>query len=165
MRRAILLGIVGALVLAAAPANAAAPTRTVIEIPRHIVFPAGEQCAFPIRLTLLDNTFTATVFANENGDPVREIDSGHLAVRITNQDTGDSVSYNISGPVITRFHSDGSQTVTFLGPGLFSLFPGDIGGPGLIRTIGRVVFHRAPSGAITNIAANVQPVDVCDLLS
>lgn len=165
MRRAMLLGVVGALVLAAAPAEASAPTRTVVEIPRRIDFAAGEQCAFPIRLTLLDNTFTATVFADENGDPVREIDSGDLFVRITNRDTGESVSYNISGPVITRFHSDGSQTVTFLGPGLFSLFPGDIGGPGLIRTIGRVVFQRAPSGAITSISANVQPIDVCDLLS
>jgi hypothetical protein len=165
MRRLVLLGIAGTLVLTAAPADAAAPTRTVIEIPRHIDFSAGEQCAFPIRLTLLDNTFTATVFSDENGDPVREIDSGHLSVRVRNQDTGDSVSYNISGPVITRFGSDGSQTITFLGPGLFSLFPGDVGGPGLIRTIGRVVFHRAPSGAITSISANVQPVDVCDLLS
>jgi hypothetical protein len=165
MKRALLVGIVGALILAASPAGATAPTRTVVEIPRHLTFHAGQQCSFPIRLTFVDNTFTATVFRDADGDPVREIDSGHLYVRVTNLATGESVSYNISGPTLIRYHDDGSQTLVAVGPGLFSLFPRDVGGPDLIRTVSRVVYQRAPSGHIASISPTTEPVDVCQLLS
>jgi hypothetical protein len=105
------------------------------------------------------------VFSDANGDAVREIDSGHLTVRVTNRATGESVTYNISGPTLIRYHADGSQTLVAVGPGLFSLFPGDVGGPDLILTTGRVVYQRAANGAITSISPIVEPVDVCEVLS
>ena len=165
MARTLLLASVATIALGIAPAGASAPERVTFTIPEVINFDAGEQCAFPIRLHFIDNEGTATLFFNDDGDLVREIDSGHLSVVVTNEKTGASVFYNISGPVMTTYLSDGSQTIRFRGPGLFSFFAGDVNGPGLIRTLGNVLFTRAPTGAITSVSPSGQVTDVCAVLA
>ncbi len=163
--RTLLLASVATLALGIAPAGASAPERVTFTIPEFIDFDAGDQCAFPIRLHFIDNVGTATLFFNDAGDVVREIDSGHLSVVVSNEETGASVFYNISGPQLITYSSDGGQRIQFRGPGLFSLFPGDVNGPGLIRTVGNVLFTRDPSGAITSISPSGQVIDVCALLA
>ena len=163
--RTILLASVATLALGIAPAGASGPERVTFTIPEFLDFPAGEQCAFPIRLHFIDNEGTAKLFYNDEGDLVREIDTGHLSVVVSNEETGASVFYNISGPQIITYLPDGGQRIQFGGPGLFSLFPGDVSGPGLLRTLGNAIFMRAPSGAITSISPSGQVIDVCALLS
>jgi YD repeat-containing protein len=163
--RTILLASVVSLALGIAPAGASAPERVTFTIPEFIDFDAGEQCAFPILLHFIDNEGTATLFYDDEGNLVREIDSGHLSVVVSNEETGASVFYNISGPQMITYLSDGGQRIEFRGPGLFSLFPGDVNGPGLIRTLGNVIFTRDASGAITSISPSGQVIDVCTVLS
>ena len=164
--RTFLLASIVSIALGMTPAGASAPERVTFTIPEFLDFAAGEQCSFPIQLHFIDNEGTATLFYNDAGDLVREIDTGHLSVVVTNEKTGESVFYNISGPQVITYLPDGGQTIRFRGPGLFSLFPGDVNGPSLIRTIGNLLFTRDATGAITSISpGSSQVIDVCALLS
>jgi len=86
--------------------------------------------------------------------------TGRLVVTITNTETGESVAYNISGPVhITS--QDGLETQVFLGRSL--LFTPDIG---MLVTSGRAVTTFNPdTGEFTLVSHQGHAEDVCARLA
>jgi hypothetical protein len=124
------------VVLSAQVAAAKAPSREpVIQDP--VTFRAGDVCSFAVHLENVRGGQTQTTYAN---GLVRF--TGSLWTRVTNLETGKSITINSSGPATLTTNSDGTVTVKATGPTLFFFFAGDLG-PGrdgaLLRMTGLVV--------------------------
>lgn len=124
-------------------------------------FAAGEVCPFPVRIEPVRLTAWATFF--EDG---RILVTGSGAQLVTNEDTGGSVFLTTAGSVSITPLSDGNEASSLHGRFLLLFFDGDVGGPGLIHTTGRVdeVFDTS-TGAITSSVIRGQSSDVCAELS
>jgi hypothetical protein len=127
--------------------------RIPVEIPPDIT--VTDVCAFEVAIHVDINK----EFSKEHQNGVTII-TGRLVVTITNTETGESVSYNISGPVhITS--QDGLETQVFLGRSL--LFTPDIG---MLVTSGRAVTTFDPeTGAFTLVSHQGHAEDVCATLA
>jgi hypothetical protein len=112
-------------------------------------------CPFPVAIHADINQ----EFSKEHQNGVTII-TGRLVVTITNTETGESVAYNISGPVhITS--QDGLETQVFLGRSL--LFTPDIG---MLVTSGRAVTTFNPdTGEFTLVSRQGHAEDVCARLA
>ena len=159
----VLLGL-----LAAAPAGAQRPhTPVPLPDPHPIVLPEGLYCA----------GFTAVVtFTELNQYIIREttVDgvttlkiAGHAQARVTNQSTGASVSYNISGPGTVVIYPDGAFSIDAHGPNLLwterdNSFPGV---PTISYTTGHVTVQVAASGQTTSYQLRGRQTDVCAVLA
>jgi hypothetical protein len=92
---------------------------------------AGVVCSFGVKITATSQQMERATLPNGI-----VIVTGAALVTITNQDSGASATYNISGP--TRFDpSTGRLVLTGLN---LLIGPADSGGPFLIVTSGRVSF-------------------------
>jgi hypothetical protein len=120
---------VAALLLLAQPASSA-PTVPNGET-TTITFAAGEVCPFGVEITATSGQMERVTLPNGI-----VIITGPIVATVTNQDTGASKTYNISGP--TQF-DPATGRVVVTGPNLI-IAPADSGGPFLIVTSGRVSF-------------------------
>ena len=93
--------------------------------------------------------------------------TGHAQATVTNQSTGASVSYNISGPGTVVVYPDGAFSIDAHGPNLlwtrseFS-FPGI---PTISYTTGHVTVQVAASGQTTSYRLRGRQTDVCAVLA
>jgi hypothetical protein len=92
--------------------------------------------------------------------------TGRARAIVTNQATGASVSYNISGPGTLVFNPDGSFSGDVAGPNLLwttraNSFPGV---PTISYTTGHVTFAVVPSGVTTSYSLAGPRTDVCAVL-
>jgi hypothetical protein len=112
-------------------------------------------CQFPVGIHVDINK----EFSKEHKNGVTII-TGRLVVTLTNTETGQSVTYNISGPVhITS--QDGLETDVFLGRSL--LFNPDIG---MLVTSGRAVTSFDPdTGVFTLVSYRGHAEDLCAALA
>ena len=127
-------------------------------------YPADVVCDFDLRIDTLVDTGHSITFPAAGDGTVRSLVGGHLVAKVTNEWTGASVTYNISGP--GKFVFDGDVlTIDGSGPWLLYGFPGDAGGPGMW-------FVRGQVGLVIDLTTGVwlaasKPrnlVDVCEVL-
>lgn len=151
------------LLVAAAPAAAAKPTREFLPAPEFIEFAAGELCDFPVRIDVLVNREYGTTFFDESGQPTHTIVTGRLVLRLVNLDTSDSVIVNASGPGLVVYEGDNIR-VTLRGRSLIFLPADHL----LYLNSGRVV--EFGNGAIQPVVLPVisqtgHRVDYCPILA
>ena len=156
--------VAAALILAAAaPASAGKPLREP--------FPQGDitisgSCDFDVFAhTVEDKVFAKTYFDND-GNPTRQILNGRLVNELTNVETGTSIVYNISGPVLITFFEDGSADVVFGGRSLLFFFPGEVEDlPLAFVNSGQVTIHVDPEGNTVGVDQVGDVEDVCAALA
>jgi hypothetical protein len=123
-------GVVSLLTVAAGGAAAAGPQRFAFE-PFVQTFVAGQVCEFRVRWdsdVLHANTLVFPV--NRAGDQViRSV--GEIRTRITNVDTGKSVTVGGGIRQDLVFHSDGTVNAIIDGTVVAGYFPTDLGGPAM----------------------------------
>ena len=156
---AVLAAVLTAVV--AAPVLAGKPDREPLELPPVIVMGAGEVCPFAVTVEFLVNNGKTMTFYRD-GEAVREIGTGSLKIRATNTSDPDqpSVTLNISGPVHTYFHPDGSSTSYFGGRSI-SLYPAGT----FVLTAGRAVVHFDAAGDFVSGSNAGFSADVCEMIS
>jgi hypothetical protein len=129
-------------------------------------FPAGVACDFAVAYEPVVNRLVATIFpADENGD-VRQVVTGTLVLRLTNEETGESITVNISGPGTFTFHPDGSFTIESAGPWLQFDPTRTLSNSALNLTWGRVVLEVSADGSLAIFTSQRGRVeDVCAALA
>jgi hypothetical protein len=104
-------------------------------------------CLFPVKITPLTVGQTLTIFTDQSGNVIMYLITGPLKVRVTNVDTGESRTLNISGPGRAVINED-RGTFTQEGPWLTLVLPGafqeDPEFAGLFLTKGTVVYEFDP---------------------
>jgi hypothetical protein len=138
------------------PVSAAAPVRVKLDLPPATI---SGLCTFDVAYVAVVNNEYNIVFSDSAGNQVKQITEGHLVLTFTDTSNGHSLTLNISGPGITTFNPDGSQTIVFLGNGI--LFTNNQ----IILNSGRVVIVApdALSPGVIVSASGVQR-DFCQLL-
>jgi hypothetical protein len=157
----VLLGL-----LSAAPAGAQRP---------HVPLPAPD----PVVLEGYCEGFTAVItFTTANQYVIQETTApagsttlkitGHARATVTNQSTGASVSYNISGPGTIVLYPDGAFSIDAAGPNLLWTAPENSfpGVPAISYTTGHVTVFVDASGQTTSytLAGGARQTDVCAVL-
>ena len=129
MRRLFLALVVMAvpLLLVANPAYATPPTREPVVLED---FTLTGHCSFNIVVQFVQNNEVATTFYDRDGNVVRQLVTGALKVRLTNEEAPEnSLLFNISGPGEFTPQQDGSTLLvgegTWINFGIFNL-PGQV---------------------------------------
>jgi hypothetical protein len=161
MRRTVVgVAVVAALALMPAAAQATPPVREPLGGDDFVL---TDHCTFDIGVEFVQNKEISTTFFDKDGDFVRQLVTGVLKVRLTNQeDPEHSVLFNISGPGRYRLLTDGSLQLT--GTGTWLHF-------GITDRPGELLFMHGPFTAninddgffLTKLPNNVQ--DACAMLS
>jgi hypothetical protein len=162
----ILIGL-----LSAAPADAQRPHPPYNPGPNPTVLPQGDYC----------DDFTAIVtftklnqyIVQDTTDPVTGVETlritGNAQATVTNQSTGESVTYNISGPATVVINPDGSFSADAGGPNLLWTTQANsfTGVPTISYTTGHVTFAVDASGKTTSytLAGGARQTDVCAVLA
>jgi hypothetical protein len=162
----ILLLAVISMLLTAAPASAGAPVREFLPAEP---FDLEGPCPFVIHVEFpVNNEYTIT-FTDDEGNPTRILVQGALFTTLTNTETDESVTLNISGPGEITFLADGSTLLRASGNWTIFFFPGQLGpgSPGsLVLNQGRMEILTAANGFDQQILSQSgQQTDVCALLS
>jgi hypothetical protein len=166
--------------LLAGPAVAANPHPPALN-PGTIPLPAADYCqTFDAVITIED--FNQYVIS-ETTDPVSGGTTFHITGRaratVTNLDSLESVSYNISGPGTLTVNPDGTFSGDLAGPNLLWTTKEDLGEfadevPTVSYTTGHVTFAVTdvdPSGAVDldttsySLAGGTRQTDVCAVLA
>lgn len=167
-RAAVVIGL-----LWAGPALAADPRVPFPPPEDPIKLPAGDYCeGFTAVITFQDvNQF----IISQTTDPVSEVTTFHITGRaratVTNKDTGESVSYNISGPGTLVLNPDGSFSADLAGPNLLWTERANLANvpdvPTISYTTGHVTFAVDSSGQTTSysLAGGARQTDVCEVLA
>lgn len=124
LRRAVVVGLAVALlglIVGSTAALGAKPDRSPYN-PGPLDLPAGFACPFDIRIETVSGELTETIFSNGS---VHYTGSRHE--RVTNLDTGASVTVPTSGRARFTFPDDGVVRFQASGRTLFYFFPGDVG--------------------------------------
>ena len=146
----------------ASPARADRPTR-VPATDFSFQFAGGDACPFAIEGTTTENNEYVTTYYDHDGNITKQISSGLFVEQITNVDTGESITRNISGPGVYTFAEDGTVTLDASGTWLFVTVPG---GPSPVYiNSGREVDEISPEGEITVLKQVGTQEDVCATLS
>jgi hypothetical protein len=160
--RKYLLTIVIATILAfsgAQPAHAEGPIKEPAVLD-PVEFPAGLVCEFPVRLEAEANRASIKFFPNG-----RVVITGFLWTRVTNLTTGESISFNTSGPGTFTPNADGSVDLRARGQSLFVFFPGDLGGARLLRTTGLIRETLSADNVVVAFSHTGGPEEnLCDTL-
>ena len=131
-------------------------------------FPAGQACAFSLRIEGSGGNQIMREFLDENGNVVRTLTTGTgSALTFTNLDTNATLSLRSNGAVTNVTNNpDGSQTVVTMGHNILILFPTDVpAGPTTTLYVGRVVFTIDSSGTFTLQQHSGKAIDICAALS
>ena len=167
MRRAVGGSLAVALLglLSAVPAGAQRP---------HVPLPTPD----PIELEGYCDGFTAVVtYTKMNQYIIKQTTApdgtttlkitGHARASVTNQSTGQSVSYNISGPGNIVIYPDGAFSIDAHGPNLLWTAPENSfpGVPTISYTTGHVTLFVAASGETTSYQLRGHQTDVCTVLA
>jgi hypothetical protein len=93
--------------------------------------------------------------------------TGHARASVTNQSTGQSVSYNISGPGTVVIYPDGAFSIDAHGPNLLWTAPENSfpGVPTISYTTGHVTLFVDASGETTSYQLRGRQTDVCAVLA
>ena len=123
-------------------------------------------CPFPVLIEYTRSTAHFRETTLPDGTIVFKVE-GSAFVTVTNQTTGTSLSYNISGPGTLTVRPDGSFSLDVHGPNLLwttvaNSFPGV---PQLAYTHGHVVVDVAASGQTVSYSLSGNSVDVCAALA
>jgi len=159
---ALMLGCATAL---APEAAASAPVRVPAPIGNTNIFPAGAACPFTLQGTLIGGNQVFTFF-----DDGRFLATGLHIDRLTNVDTGRSITLNLQGPVYVVPTADGGSVTRASGVTSYIFFPGDAG-PGDTQTGRTYLFTGAfvavsdPSGTVTSFKSFGTSKDVCAMLT
>jgi hypothetical protein len=122
--------------------------------------PAGEICPFP---TQFDPNLTGRITTFSDGRTLRHVRG---TMQVTNGLTGESVSLHVGGSITETPLPDGGVRSVASGPTLLFYVAGDVIGPGLFFTKGRVVdIFDGTTGSITSVRVSGQRTDICALLS
>jgi hypothetical protein len=168
-RGGVLVGALALLLgcaLALAPeASASGPVRIPAPIGNSNTFPAGSACPFTLQGTLIGGNQVFTFF-----DDGRFLATGRHIDRLTNVDTGTSITLNLQGPIYVVPTADGGSVLRASGVTSFIFFPGDAG-PGDTQTgrtylfTGYFVAISDPSGTVTTFKSFGTSKDVCAMLT
>jgi hypothetical protein len=155
----------------AGPALAADPRIPFPPPEEPIELPAGDYCeGFTAVITFQDvNQYIISETTNPvTGATILHI-TGRARATVTNEATGESVSYNISGPGTLVLNTDGSFSADLAGPNLLWTalknlkdFP-DV--PAISYTTGHVTFAVDSSGQTTSYNLAGRQTDVCNVLA
>lgn len=137
-----------------------------------VLLPAGDYCqGFDVLIEPVDfNQYIIRSTTAPDGTVTLRI-AGRARAKVTNQKTGESVSFNISGPGTYVFNPDGSFSGDLAGPNLLFTarsnllnFP-DV--PTVSYTTGHVTFAVDASGQTTSyeLAGGARQTDVCAVLA
>ena len=152
-----------ALVGGAAPSLAAEPPPDLT-----IDLPAGQACAFALRVEIWGNPYRVSrEFHDKNGNVVRMLTAGKGSTLVfTNLGTGEQFSLKPNGSVEhVAVNPDGSQTWTTTGHNVLILFPTDVpAGPSTTQYVGQVVFTVDLNGVFTLQSASGTATDICAAL-
>jgi hypothetical protein len=154
----------------AAPALAADPRIPLTADP--VVLPAGDYCEdFTVVVTPTDfNQYIIRSTTASDGTVTLRI-AGRARAIVTNQETGESVSYNISGPGTIVLNPDGSFSGDLAGPNLLWTARANLANfpnvPAISYTKGHVSFEVDPFGQTTSysLAGGARQTDVCAVLA
>ena len=154
-------GVCAALLLSAAPASAAPPFEGFsFTLESSSATDAADRgyCAFPVLLEGVQN-----VQSVPPGDPGSTRFVGAAFVTATNTETGESISFNVSGPFNPIATPDGGFTYTGTGGQLAytSVVNSFSGVSPLTYTTGLLKFTVAPDGTTTSYSARGRSIDVC----
>ena len=159
----LLLGL-----LSAAPAGAQRPhTPVPLPDPHPVVLPEGLYCSgFTAVVTFTELNQYIIRETTVNGVTTLKI-TGHARATVTNQSTGESVSYNISGPGTIVLYPDGAFSIDAHGPNLLwtELAKSFEGVPTISYTTGHVTLQVAASGLTTSYQLRGRRTDVCAVLA
>jgi hypothetical protein len=125
--------------------------------------PAGDPCAFPIRVTFPVNKVVAYTYKNAKGRVVAIYYTGALYERLTNLDTGKSILSNVSGNGMQIPRRDGSSILYGFGPFSSTQHPGDHPGPEFAVLHGISALRIAADGTKT-ILYSTRVTNLCDRL-
>jgi len=145
--------------IAAIPVSAAGqPLRQKLDFPPTGTF--GGICAFDVDYAIVVNTEYITTWFDSAGNPLRAQTQGRLVVTFTNaSNPAHRMTLNISGPGLTTFNADGSQTIVFYGNGLAFLEDD------MILSTGRlVVVAPDPLSPGQLVSASGNQRSLCELL-
>jgi hypothetical protein len=161
MRRLILLTVLlGLPLIIASPASATPPTREPLIAED---FTLTDHCSFNIIVEFVQNNEVATTFYDQDGNVVRQLVTGALKVRLTNEEVPEnSLLFNISGPGEFTPQQDGSTLL--VGEGTWINF-------GIVNLPGQVLLSNghfeaviSPEGEFTMTEIPNNSVDVCGLI-
>lgn len=164
MRRLIMLALGLAIVSVPSTASAGKPVKEFFPSDPVTV---EDVCNFPVLLDPIINQEYGKSFFDEEGTLERQIVTGRYVVEVTNLDSGESMTVNVSGPVFFTF-TDDTLTVRLTGRSLLFFLPGDLtSGESYIRvTNGPNVFEvDLATGAITPRGVSSNFVDMCEALA
>lgn len=133
--------------------------REFVESGLPFTFPAGTACDFDVTLSEVANNEFAQTFPNGN-----TLITGRLVIRIANDETGESVVRNVSGPALITTGSNGEQVFALSGASLSPVFEGNDAtgqvGSGLFVFHGPVVFT---DGQLTSVSGSFE--NLCNTLA
>jgi hypothetical protein len=156
---------VAALLCAAIPAGAVAPTREPGGSNGFGEVPAGIACAFAVSIDLVSGgQGQLMTFFDRAGNEVRQTDHARPSTfAFTNLDNGKSVTLRLPGGTVTiSTAADGTTTVVINGSAIGFNAPTDTPpGPSSIMNIGRLTLVVSPDGnsTITHLSGNT--TDLC----
>jgi hypothetical protein len=157
---------IGVLLLAFLPflvtPHAMAVKPTIARIPVDDEFTVDDQCAFSVDVhvtgTIVD---ISSIDENGTAHDFQAFPQGTAV--LTNVDTDESITLNISGPGFFTFHQDGSLTVK--GTGLWMFWPNpETGEPGFFQTSGHFAQTIDPEGNVS-FELSGHMVDICSQLA
>jgi hypothetical protein len=173
MRKALCGGLLGAAsALAVLAPAAAAVTPWTPEGPgspgTSFTVPAPVFCSFPVTITVISNQEkqrTITLGPPAPAGTTQTDVRGELILSFTNQNTGATVTRNVSGPTDTVAYPDGSGVETGSGNNWWTFGPNsqqNTGEPGVFLSSGPFVLQF--SGNVVNSFQAQHQTDLCALL-
>jgi hypothetical protein len=160
VRLALLSALLAAFVI---PAGAEAPTHIKLEpLPAFTVTGA---CDFVVEFAEVRVHGNLLDFFDEAGNFTKEIIAGNFVVRVTNVETGASLTLNISGQFVYTPNPDGSLTLAAHGRNLlFTIDPE----PFVVFHRGRAVLTATPTEGFLElvfIEVSGRSADICAALA
>jgi hypothetical protein len=165
-RRAQRRPLISSTILAALILGAALPARAVPPI--HFPFPTSDilitgDCDFDIQTHVTMDKARSTVFFDRDGNVVRQNVTGVLKETVTNVETGETMSLNLSGHATFYFNEDGS--IDLVGEGQWLLFnianrPGET-----LFTQGHFTAVIEPNGALLITDPAPRETNLCETLA
>jgi len=157
--------------LLAAPASASDP-RTPLPNPGPLELLASDgYCDFDVLITWTAfNQYIIRATTSSDGTHTLKI-TGHAQATVTNETTGKSVSYNVSGPGTLVIYPSGAFSIDAAGPNLFWTTRADLANfpdvPTISYTTGHVTVEVDASGQTTSyaLAGGARQTDVCEALT